>query len=95
MSWELGGQLLFRTEKGQHLKPCLYPLFGYGPYPERPQLSALDQQLGGNLLGPPQEQGELDLLQGLQILGLVALEVESQNLGAPGYRDHNIRSQAV
>ena len=73
MSWELGGQLLVRTEKGQYLKPCPYPLLGYCPYPGRPQLSSLDQQLGGNLLGLPQEQEELDLLQGLQILGLVAL----------------------
>ena len=95
MSWELGGQLLIRTEKGQYLKPCLYPFLGYCPYPGRPQLSSLDQHLGGNLLGFPQEQEGLDLLQGLQILGLVALGEESQNLGAPGYRDHNIRSQAI
>ena len=68
---------------------------GCCPYPGRPQLSSLDQHLGGNLLELPQEQEGLDLLQGLQILGLVALGEESQNLGAPGYRDHNIRSQAV
>ena len=85
MSWELGGQQLVRTEKGQYLKP----------YPGRPQLSSLDQHLGGNLLGLPQEQEELDLLQGLQILGLAALGEESQNLEVPEYRDHNIRSQTV
>ena len=85
MSWELGGQLLVRTEKGQYLKP----------YPGRPQLSSLDQHLGGNLLGLPQEQEELDWLQELQILGLAALGEESQNLGAPEYRDHNICSQVV
>ena len=76
MSWELGGQLLVRTEKGQYLKHCLYPFLGYYPYPGRPQISSLDQYLGGNLLGLPQEQEELDLLQGLQILGLVALGVQ-------------------
>ena len=85
MSWELGGQLLLRTENGPHLKP----------YPGRPQLSSLDQHLGGNLLGLPQEQEELDLLQELQILGLAALGEESQNLEALEYRDHNICFQAV
>ena len=84
MSWKLGGQLLVPTEKGQHLKS----------YPGRPQLSSLDQRLGGNLLGLPQELEELDLLQELQTLGLVALEEESQNLGAAEYQDHSIRSQA-
>ena len=47
------------------------------------------------MLGLPQEQEGLDLLQGLQILGLVALGEESQNLGAPRYRHHNICSQVV
>ena len=84
MSWELGGQLLAPTEKGQHLKS----------YPEGPQLSSLDQRLDGNLLGLPQELEELDLLQELQMLRLAALEEESRNLGAPEYQDHNICSQA-
>ena len=95
MSWELGGQQLVRTEKGQYLKSCLYPFLGYCPYPREPQLFSLDQHLGGNLLGLPQEQEGLDLLQELQILGLVALGEESQNLGAPGYWNHNICSQVV
>ena len=85
MSWELGGQLLVRTEKGQHLKS----------YPGRPQLSSFDQRLGGNLLGLPQELEELDLLQELQLLRLVALGEESRNLGVPEYQDHNICSQAA
>ena len=85
MSWKLGGQLLVRTEKGQHLKP----------YPGRPQLFSLDQRLRGNLLGLPHKLEELDLLQELQILGLAALGEESQNLGAPEYQDHNICSQAA
>ena len=84
MSWELGGQLLVRTAKGQHLEP----------YPGRPQLFPLDQRLGGKLLGLPQELEELNLLQELQILGLATLGEESQNLGAPEYQDHNICSQA-
>ena len=84
MSWELGGQLLVRTAKGQHLEP----------YPGRPQLFPLDQRLGGKLLGLPQELEGLDLLQELQILGLAALEEESQNLGAAEYQDHSICSQA-
>ena len=95
MSWELGGQQLVRTEKGQYLKPCLYPFLGYSPCPGEPQLFFLDQHLGGNLLGLPQELEGLNLLQGLQILELVALGEESQNLGAPGYRNHNICSQVV
>ena len=84
MSWELGGKLLVRTAKGQHLEP----------YPGRPQLFPLDQRLGGKLLGLPQELEELDLLQELQILELAALEEEGQNLGAAEYQDHSIRSQA-
>ena len=84
MSWELGGQLLVQTAKGQHLEP----------YPGRPQLFPLDQRLGGKLLGLPQELEKLGLLQELQILGLAALEEESQNLGAAEYQDHSIRSQA-
>ena len=84
LSWELGGQQLVLTEKGQHLKS----------YPEKPQPSFLDQRLDGNLLGLPQKLEEPDLLQGLQMPRLVALEEESQNLGAPEYQDHNICSQA-
>ena len=84
MSWELGGQLLFRTAKGQHLEP----------YPGRPQLFPLDQRLGGRPLGLPQELEELDLLQKLQILGLATLKEEGQNLGVAEYQDHSTHSQA-
>ena len=84
LSWELGGQQLVLTEKGQHLKS----------YPGEPQPSFLDQRLDGNLLGLPQKLEEPDLLQGLQMLRLAALEEESRNLGAPEYQDHNICSQA-
>ena len=84
MSWELSGQLLIRTAKGQHLEP----------YPGRPQLFPLDQRLGGRLLGLPQKLEELDLSQELQVLGLAALKEEGQNLGAAEYQDHSIRSQA-
>ena len=84
MYWELGGQLLVQTAKGQHPEP----------YPGGPQLFPLDQRLGGKLLGLPQELEELGLLQEFQILGLAALKEESQNLGAAEYQDHSIRSQA-
>ena len=84
LSWELGGQQHVLIEKGQHLKS----------YPGEPQPSFLDQRLDGNLLGLPQKLEELDLLQGLQMPRLAALEEESRNLGAPEYQDHNICSQA-
>ena len=95
MSWELGGQQLVRTEKLQYLKPCLYPSLGYCPCPGEPQLFSLGQHLSENLLGLPQEQEGLDLLQEPQTLGLVALGEESQNLGALGCRNRSICSQVV
>ena len=95
MSWELGGQQLTWTENRQHLKPCLYPYPGSCPRPGEPQLFLLGQYLGENLLGLPQEQEGLDLLQGLQTLGLVALGEESQNLGALGCQNRSICSQVI
>ena len=84
LSWELGRQQLVLTEKWQHMKS----------YPGEPQPSFLDQRLDGNLLGLPQKLEEPDLLQGLQMPRLAALEEESRNLGGPEYQDHNICSQA-
>ena len=84
LSWELGGQQLVLTKKEQHLKS----------YSEGRQPSFLDQRLDGNLLALPQKLEEPELLQGLQMPRLAALEEESRNLGATEYQDHNIRSQA-